>query len=70
MGGWKRSVSNVLGSLSCLMQRLGIDPPEPLVEIFPMELRRVLTPFPQNSFGREYKLRSRLCTHALHHTDS
>ena len=32
--------------------------------------RWVLTPFPQTSFGWGYKLRSSLCTHAFHRTDS
>ena len=42
-----------------------------LVEgIFPLELTWVQTPFPQNSFGWEYKPRSSLCTHAFHRTDS
>ena len=30
----------------------------------------VLTPFPQDSFGLEFKPRCSLCTHAFHHTDS
>ena len=37
---------------------------------FPLELTWVQTPFPQNSFGWEYKPRSSLCTHAFHRTDS
>ena len=37
---------------------------------FPLELTWVLTPFPKNSFGWEYKLRSSLCTYAFHRTDS
>ena len=41
-----------------------------LVEmIFPLELARVLTSFPKNSFGWEYKPRSSLRTHAFHRTD-
>ena len=32
-------------------------------EIFPVE---VLTPFPQNSFGWEYRLWSSLCTHVFY----
>ena len=35
-----------------------------------MELTWVLTPFPQNTFGSEYKHRSSLCAHAIHRTDS
>ena len=35
-----------------------------------LELTWVLTPFVQNSTGWEYKLRSSLCTHAFHRTDS
>ena len=34
------------------------------------DLQLVLTPFPKNSFGWEYKLRSCLYTHTFHHTDS
>ena len=72
--GRNSSVGRVLDSLSCLMQCRGFNPPLRrifLVEgIFPLELTWVLTPFPQNSFGWEYKLRSSLCTHAFHRTDS
>ena len=42
----------------------------PVDGIFPLELTWVQTPFPQNSFGWEYKPRSSLCTHAFHRTDS
>ena len=42
----------------------------PVEGIFPLELTWVQTPFPQNSFGWEYKPRSSLCTHAFHHMDS
>ena len=42
----------------------------PVEGIFPLELTWVQTPFPQNSFGWEYKPRSSLCTHAFHSTDS
>ena len=42
----------------------------PVEGIFPLELTWVLTPFPQNSFGWEYKKRSSLCSHAFHRTDS
>ena len=42
----------------------------PVEGIFPLELTWVQTPFPQNSFGWEYKPRSSLCTHAFHRTDS
>ena len=38
--------------------------------IFLLELTLVLTPFPQNSFGWEYKPRSSLFTHAFHCTAS
>ena len=38
--------------------------------MFPFELTWVLTPFPKNSLGWEYKPRSSLCTHAFHCTDS
>ena len=42
-----------------------------LVEgIFPFELTSVLTPFPKNSFGWEYKPRSSLCSDTFHRTDS
>ena len=43
-----------------------------LVEgIFPLELLTwIQTPFPQNSWRWEYKVRSSLCTHSFHHTDS
>ena len=45
----------VLGSLSCVMQCHGFDPPLgrifPVERIFPLELAWVLTPFPHNSFG-------------------
>ena len=56
------------------MQRHGFHTPLgrifPLEGIFPMELTWILTPFPQNSFGWEYKPRSSLWTHALHYMDS
>ena len=65
--GQNSSVGNVLVSLSCLMQHCGFDPP--VEGIFPLKLIWFLTPFPQNSFGWEYKLRSSLCTHAFHCTD-
>ena len=61
----------VLGLLSCLMQCCGFGS---LLKIFlvegvlPLELPWVLNPFPKNSLGWEYKPRSSLCTHALHHT--
>ena len=52
--GRNSSVSSVLGSLSCVMQRCGFNPPLSLQEreIFPrtLELMWVLTPFPKNSF--------------------
>ena len=52
--GLELLVGSVLGSLSCLMQRRGFDPPLRrifLVEgICPLELTWVLTPFPQKSF--------------------
>ena len=63
-----------MGSLSCLMQCCGFEPPLRrifLVEgIFPLELAWVLTPFPQISLGFEYQLRSSLCTHAFHRMES
>ena len=37
---------------------------------FSFEFSWVLTPFPQNSFGWEYKPRSSLSTHALYRSDS
>ena len=56
------------------MQHCGFDPPLgrtfPVEGIFPLELTWVLTPFPKNSFGWEYKPRSSLCTHAFHRRDS
>ena len=73
---WGRYSSDgrVLGSQSCLMQRRGFDPTLrrifPVEGIFPLGLTWVLTPFPQNSFGWEYKPRSSLCTHAVHLADS
>ena len=42
----------------------------PVEGIFPLELTWLQTPFPQNSFGWEYKPRSSLCIHAFHRTDS
>ena len=54
-------------------QRRGFDPPLGTFSvegIFPLELTWVQTPFPQNSFGWEYKPRSSLSTHAFHRTDS
>ena len=67
-------VDSVLGSLCCLMQHRGFDPPLGrifLVEgIFVLELTWVLTPFPQNSFGWEYKPRSGFYTLAFHCMDS
>ena len=59
----------MLGSLSCLMQRLEFDPP----------LGRNLSgrgfdmgsdSYPPNSFRLKYKLRCSLCTQAFHCTDS
>ena len=41
----------------------------PVQGIVPLELTWVLIPFPQNSFPWEYKLKSSLCTHAVHGTD-
>ena len=35
LGGWDSSVGSALGSLSCLMQHLGFDPP--LRRFFPVE---------------------------------
>ena len=67
-GGRNSSDGSVSGSLSCLMQRRGFDPP--LGRKFPLELTWVLTRFPLNSFGWEYKQRSSLCTHAFHRMDS
>ena len=73
LGGWNSSVGSASGSLSCMLQRRGFDPPLgrkfPVEGIFPLELAWVLTPFPKNSFGWEYKPRSSLCTHAFHRTD-
>ena len=40
----------------------------PVEGIFLLELTWVLTPFPPNSFGWEYRPRYSLCTHAFHHT--
>ena len=57
-----------MNPLSCLMQHRRFDPPPG--RIFPLELTWVLTPFPQNSFGWEYKPRYSVCTHAFHRTDS
>ena len=37
---------------------------------FPLELTWALTPFPPNSFGWGYTLRSSLSTHAFHRSDS
>ena len=39
-------------------------------DFFPLELTWDLTPFPQNSFGFEYKPRSSLCIHAFQLTGS
>ena len=56
------------------MQRRGFNTPLgrifPVQGIFPLEFTGVLTSFPQNSFGLEYKPRSSVCSHAFHHTDS
>ena len=54
------------------MQRREFDPLRglPVEGIFPLEITWVLTPFPQNSFGCEYRPRSRLCTYAFHRTNS
>ena len=72
VGGCSSSLGSLLGSLSCLMQHhgsniLGII--FPIKGIFPLALTRALTPFPKNSFGWQYKLRSGLCSHAFHRTD-
>ena len=64
----------MLGSLSCLKQRRGFDPP--LRRMFLVE--EVFFPlgngfwlhFPQNSFRWDYKPRSRLSTYTFHRTDS
>ena len=55
-----------------MMQHLGFDPPQglPLEGIISLELTSVLVPFPKNSLGLEYKLRSCLCMQAFHCTDS
>ena len=54
-GGRNSSVGSVLGSLSCVMQHIGFNPPLrkifPVEGIFPLELTWVLTPQSQNSFG-------------------
>ena len=67
-------LNSALGWLSCLMQHHGFSPPLrrifPVEGTFPLELTWVLTPFPQNSFMWEYKLRSRLCTYAFHRMDT
>ena len=72
LNSWR--VSSMLGSLSCLMQRHGFNPPQgwffPVEGICPLGLTWVLTSLPQNSFRWEYKLRSCLCTHAFHPTHS
>ena len=73
--GGNSLVGSVLGSLSCLMQHHGFNPPLKrifLVErIFPLELLTwLLTPFPKNSLRLECKPRSSLCTHAFHRMDS
>ena len=49
ISGWNHSVSSMLGSLSCVIQLRGVDPPlSLLVEgIFPLELTLVLIPFPR-----------------------
>ena len=68
------SVGSVLGLLSCLMQCRWFDPPLRRIfseeGIFPLELTWVRTLFPRTLLGLEYKLRSSLCTHVFHHTDS
>ena len=59
--------------LGLAVQCRGFDPPLgnfPEEGIFPLELTWLQTPFPQNSFGWEYKPRSSLCTQAFHCTDS
>ena len=51
------------------MQCRGFDPPLRRFfrgeGIFPLELTWVLTSFPPNPFGLDYKLRSSLCTHGV-----
>ena len=76
-GGQNSSVGSMLGSQSSLVSRRGFDPPLrrifPVEQIFPLELMWVLTPLPPKLFqmrGWEYRLRSSLCTHAFHCTDS
>ena len=49
-GCWNSSVGSPSGTLSCLMQRPGFDPPLGRI-FFPLELTWVLTPFPPNSVG-------------------
>ena len=50
-GDRNSSVGVVLGSLSCLMQRCGFNPPLrrifPIQGIFPLEFTWVQTPFPK-----------------------
>ena len=69
-GGWNSSVGSAWARCP---QRRGFDPPLGTFSvegIFPLELTWAETPFPQNSFGWEYKPRSSLCIHAFHRTDS
>ena len=53
-GGWNSSVGSVLGSLSCVMQGRGFDPPlrriYPVQGISPMVLTWVLTASSQKLF--------------------
>ena len=73
------SVGSVLGSLSCLMHRCGFDPAlsfrQRWVSFYFFFFGggggvNMGSPFPQNSFGSEYRARSSLRTNALRRTDS
>ena len=66
--GQNSSAGSVLGSLSCVMQRYEFD--FFLRTDFSLGASMGSDSIPQSSFGWEYKLRSSLCTHAVHRTDS
>ena len=67
--GRNSSVGSVLGPLYVLRdEALWVRSSSglPAEGIFPLEITWALTPFPQNSFGWEFKPRSSLCINAFH----
>ena len=70
--GLNSSVGSVLGPLSCVVQGHRFNPPLGFQwrGFFPWAWHQFWVHSPQNSFWWEHKLRSSLCTHPFHYTDS